>query len=783
MCVLQGNYTFRVLHTINATVTLSGITVANGSNSLGGGILQESGTLTLSNCVVMQNKALNGGGIAQTNGNLFLIDSTVSTNSAGNTGMGMYVQGNSITALRRCTLAGNVATGFTASGGGITHNGQSLLMENCTLCANGSNGGNGGGALNNSGTTILTSCTIYGNHSFVGGGIASQGGSILVRNSIIAGNTTSVTGAGAAPDCFGTFISGGFNLVGNRTNSSGWGAQGDQLGSTAAPINPLLVPLQNNGGLTWTMRPLPFSPAVDKGHGSGENTDQRGLLRPCDKSIPNAPGGDGADIGAYELGIKTQLVTTVAASGPGSLLQAILDAQPDDLTQIDFLPGIGNAIHLNGELGLDKDFIINGPGASALALVAYPGQRVMQVYAGKVTISGLTFRDGYVAGTKGPPQIEGMEAYGAAIANLGDLSLIDCVISNNIVQGGPGGDTVDGTAGNGGPALGGGVYNSSLLTMTRCRLVNNSAIGGDGGLPSGRGYNGQGGLGYGGALFNGGTAWLTNCCIDGNFASCGFSPEGLDFAAGGGIHVFYTNALGLFGCTVASNKVVGIPAQGGGIYNPTGSGIYRNTTIAGNQATDGGGIYASNSNFGNTLIAANSAGSGPDVKGSLVSSDYNFIQNATAFSVSGSDTHTIYNQAPLLGPLQNNGGPLPTMALLPGSAAIDHGTNFGSYTDMRGRQRPFDLANIPNAAGGDGTDIGAFEFIPVAPVALRILRANASAVVSWPTNEPSFTLEASTNPTVPAAWAVVPGTPAMSNGQFIVVEPLQARKFYRLRSP
>jgi len=321
-----------------------------------------------------------------------------------------------------------------------------------------------------------------------------------------------------------------------------------------------------------------------------------------------------------------------------------------------------------------------------------------------------------------------------------------------------------------------------LLALTRCLLVSNSATGGDGGLATGRGFNGQAGPGYGGALFNAGSAYFTNCCIEGNFASCGFSPEGLDFSAGGAIYVYYTNSLGLFTSTVASNKVIGIPAQGGGVCNPSGTGIYRNTTIGGNQATDGGGIYASNSNLGNTLIAANSAGSGPDVKGSIVSSDYNFIQNATGFSISGSDTHSIYNQNPLLGPLRNNGGPLPTMALLPGSPAIDRGTSFGNYADMRGRFRPFDVANVPNAPGGDGTDIGAFEFTPAVPVALKITRSNSSVALSWPTDEPSFTLEASTNPTLPGAWAAVPGTPAISNNQFIVIDPLQARKFYRLRS-
>ena len=57
----------------------------------------------------------------------------------------------------------------------------------------------------------------------------------------------------------------------------------------------------------------------------------------------------------------------------------------------------------------------------------------------------------------------------------------------------------------------------------------------------------------------------------------------------------------------------------------------------------------------------------------------------------------------LLGPLQNNGGPTQTMALLAGSPAIGHADNFalGSLTDQRGVTR-LDLA-------GETTDMGAFE--------------------------------------------------------------------------
>ena len=64
---------------------------------------------------------------------------------------------------------------------------------------------------------------------------------------------------------------------------------------------------------------------------------------------------------------------------------------------------------------------------------------------------------------------------------------------------------------------------------------------------------------------------------------------------------------------------------------------------------------------------------------------------------------------PKLGPLRNNGGPVPTMALLAGSPALDRGHSGGVLTDARGGIRPVDRPSIANAGGGDGSDIGAFE--------------------------------------------------------------------------
>jgi len=118
----------------------------------------------------------------------------------------------------------------------------------------------------------------------------------------------------------------------------------------------------------------------------------------------------------------------------------------------------------------------------------------------------------------------------------------------------------------------------------------------------------------------------------------------------------------------------------------------------------------------NTVIAGNSSqqpAAGPDCSGTISSGDYNLIQDTTACGLSG--THNITGQDAQLGPLQDNGGPTPTLALLLGSPAIDAGDNARcAATDQRGVDRPRD---------GDGNgsfvcDIGAFEAAgPLSPPA------------------------------------------------------------------
>ncbi len=99
-----------------------------------------------------------------------------------------------------------------------------------------------------------------------------------------------------APDVDGAVASNGHNLLGNAAEATGFTGTGDQTG-----VNPLLMPLADNGGPTQTMALSPGSPAIDAGVAAGATFDQRGLSRTVDDpGVANAPTSDGTDIGAFE---------------------------------------------------------------------------------------------------------------------------------------------------------------------------------------------------------------------------------------------------------------------------------------------------------------------------------------------------------------------------------------------------------------------------------------------------------------------------------------------------
>jgi hypothetical protein len=395
LATVSGNHLFQVFDITGANASLSGLTIANGRATHGGGLVfSGAGTLALSNTVISGNSAFLGGGIYNQPGTITLTNSTLSGNHASYAGGGIQNNdGNGTVTLTNSTLSGNSATSFggginaggtvkltnstlsgntageagggisgvgivtvtnstlsgnTAPGGGIVHQGGGGIISRGTLTltsstlsgntakygggailnygtltlTNGTLSGNsaflGGGIYNNFGTTTLSNATLSGNSATYGGGIANRG-ALTLTNSTLSGNSAKVggginnytgkvshlnntliagnTASGSDPDVRGGVIaSSGFNLIGDGTGMFGIsnGVNGNQIGTSASPIHPLLAKLGSYGGPTKTLPLLPGSPALDAGSNAldgGATTDQRGHPRIVNGTV---------DIGAFE---------------------------------------------------------------------------------------------------------------------------------------------------------------------------------------------------------------------------------------------------------------------------------------------------------------------------------------------------------------------------------------------------------------------------------------------------------------------------------------------------
>ena len=345
-------------------------------------------------------------------------------------------------------------------------------------------------------------------------------------------------------------------------------------------------------------------------------------------------------------------------SGAGSLREAIASAAPGDMIQF----AVAGTITLTtGELLINKDLTIGGPGAESLAISGNNASRVFRVTAGTVSISGVMIQNGNVA--------TGQEG-GGGISNWGTLTLNDVVVRNNTVNGTDSSD------------VGGGICNgfgSGVGTLT----INNSTIEGNT-------------ADRGGGIFNAGsnTLFLTNSTVTLNTARVGAGVTNYGTAT-------LTNVT-ISGNTAANN--------GGGILNEAIATL-TNVTITNNTAlpTYGGGIQNGSTGpitLRNTIVANSS--SGQACSGTITSNGHNLSSDNTCGFTGTGDLN---NTDPLLGPLQDNGGPTSTHALLPGSPAIDTAdpANFPS-TDQRGIPRP----------QGRGPDIGAYEWTPVNPCEVTI---------------------------------------------------------------
>jgi filamentous hemagglutinin family protein len=273
----------------------------NRSGTLGGGInLGGTTALTLDQVILDSNQASTGGGLngdfdQNFSGLLNINNSTISNNQAtGNpaTSNGGGIDVNPIGLGGTVNLTNSTVSQNRAAhdGGGIAFSSRATFnIINSTLTQNQAD--NDGGAIAAFGRVNLTNATIAANRADADNDIQGQGGGIFHPNSLlpaqlnntIVANNQSTSGV----DVSGAFVDQGNNLIGIADGSTGFG-NSPLVGTGAAPIDPLLSPLGNYGGLTQTMALLPGSRAIDAGN-SAIPTDQRGIARV-----------GVADIGAFE---------------------------------------------------------------------------------------------------------------------------------------------------------------------------------------------------------------------------------------------------------------------------------------------------------------------------------------------------------------------------------------------------------------------------------------------------------------------------------------------------
>jgi hypothetical protein len=362
----DGTPTFRIFHiTPGHTVQIEGLKISGGySPQSGGGVLNDQATLILRYCVVEGNYSAGqgGGGICNSGGNAILtvLNSTVAGNlnsgiAFGNGGEGGGISNDGMLTLTDSTVSGNSVTAepphlgraggiFSLgtleitnstisnnngglSGGGIY--GRTMAISNSTVSYNRVRGYGGGIQCDGVLTTTISNSTISGNMAVhksggFGGGIYN-GGPLTVTNSTLSGNLADGGGGGiynlgtveientilkaGSPganilNSSGTVVSQGYNL--SSDNGGGFlTAIGDQINT-----DPLLGPLENNSGPTFTHELLIGSPAIDagdlflisgvlaasrtvestSGHMSSTQTTDNRIQAPCRTGVPPRKG-------------------------------------------------------------------------------------------------------------------------------------------------------------------------------------------------------------------------------------------------------------------------------------------------------------------------------------------------------------------------------------------------------------------------------------------------------------------------------------------------------------
>ncbi|WP_055445843.1 choice-of-anchor Q domain-containing protein [Lacinutrix mariniflava] len=716
--------------------------IADGTSGSGGGILVDGASLNVDGSSIIGNQANRAGGgieIVAGAGTIMLINTTLDNNNAGvspavaapGSGGGLHISG-----AQDISISGGTANGNSAAneGGGLWNGSGIMTVSNYTVDGNTASGNDGttpgaaggggiyneGGTLDLSGTTAIINNVADGAQS-TGGGILNAAGTLIADGITIMDNTANRAGGGIE-----TNGGGAVTLTNVSLNSNDAGI----VTGAGAPGNGGGLHVSGNSTVTLIDGTVNMNTAASEGgglwNGMGTLTIDGTTIDANTASGATASEGGG---GIYALSNGTVILVNGAtvsnniadgASGSGGGILVDADAS---FSAIDsFITGnranrAGGGIEVVAGIGtaLLSNTALNNNNAGVSPAVAAPGN------GGGLHISGMqdfTITGGTVNGNSA-----GRE--GAGLWNGTGVMLVDGVtIDANIALG---------SAANQGGA---GIFNNGgTLNVVNGTIVSNN-------MSTGTSASG------GGLLSTAGAVTITDSTFDSNAANrAGGAIEVIDGTLifmsssmlnndvngtagtaapgnGGGLHVTGTSGtVSIDTSTISGNAAAN---EGGGIYNNTGSiTTVMRSTISGNTATvSGGGLtnngasldlnavtVAFNTSMGiaggvdavntvtlkNTIVALNTATSGIDVSGVLVSNNYNLIgmDDLNVFSAAAND---IEGMDPLLGALQDNGGTTLTHNLLDSSPAFDAGDSADTFTDQIGQ-----------SVFGASRDIGAYE--------------------------------------------------------------------------
>ncbi len=518
---------------VGAEVHLSGFAIVDGYSTGHGGGIYNRGQLTLDSVAVRDSEAvLHGGGILNySTGTLELISSTVDGNVAGTGGgiSGLVITSGEALTITSSTISNNTSSG---SSGGLAISGTSggaaseVLITNSTFSGN--DAASSAGAIRSQTNIELTivNSTIHDNSaaSQAGGIYPHTGTTTLLHNTIIAGNHTNSYATWSDALAVTAYDSNSSNnLIGIRHYSIGIsdGVNGNQMGTSASPIDPLLAELDDYGGPTRTHGLLTGSLAIDAGNDAiaatyGTTVDQTGVSQQYDTESVGVAGVM-AEVGAFsheevalvvndvtddfdgnpDVGPMTLRDATELARRPGDstiTFDASMFSSPQTISLKNFnslLEGLtprGLVVDFASATAASHDLTFVGPGADLLTIDAQGAENVFYK-RGAINISGVSITGASSTGIRstGDLTLDGVEIrdnQGMGVTGGGVTTITNSTVAENLGVGikmaGLGSHTISNTtiSGNRGTGLYAKVGDTTLTNVTITDNVSTEQAGG-----------------------------------------------------------------------------------------------------------------------------------------------------------------------------------------------------------------------------------------------------------------------------------------------------------------